>query len=181
MPFSPFLRFPLYFFNCSFKTLFSRISAEISLPWFGRMFFFSLFTDFNPFSSLSFLFCRGRMRPNFFSTRAKLELWVSSLTQGCKILYRAYIEFKLFTIKIYNIWAQAYFKLFWKLGSSSFEPGAYLLWSKKVARAFKPEPRLIPPLMFMRVSLFCKSHVTVDIQKKTTNWQKWLQTRAKQS
>ena len=34
-----------------------------------------------------------------------------------------------------------------KLGSSSLEPGAYLLRAQNQARAFEPEPRLVPPLV----------------------------------
>ena len=54
---------------------------------------------------------------------------------------------KLITNKTAKI--EAYFEPFGKLGSSSLEPGAYLLRAKFSARASKPEPRLVPPLIWI--------------------------------
>ena len=59
---------------------------------------------------------------------------------------RACSETELFTNINAKIQARAYFKPFLKLGWLSLQREAYLLRAKNLARAFEPEPRLVPPL-----------------------------------
>ena len=42
-------------------------------------------------------------------------------------------------------------RAYWKIGSLSLVPGAYLLRAKILARASEPEPRLVPPLLSTRI------------------------------
>ena len=64
--------------------------------------------------------------------------------------YRARMSLPKFSSSL--LWAKAFLliKLLsssWKLGLSNLKPGAYLLQAKNWARAFEPEPRLVPPLV----------------------------------
>ena len=51
------------------------------------------------------------------------------------------------TNKNAKIRVQAYLEPVGKLGLSSLKPGAYLLRAQNQARAYEPEPRLVPPLL----------------------------------
>ena len=91
---------------------------------------------FEPELSSSFE-CWARTTPN-------LPKYPSSLLQA-----------ELFTNKNFKILARAYFELFWNLGLLCLEPGAwaYLLQAKNLAQAFEPEPRLVPLLVHLLLSL----------------------------
>ena len=65
-------------------------------------------------------------------------------TSTLQQIHRSWIWLPVFVYKA-KIQTQAYFEPFWKFGSSSSEPGAYLLWAENSVRASKPEPRLVPP------------------------------------
>ena len=84
-------------------------------------------------------------RAQFFRARAlNVE---PGRARACPNFPRASFEPELSTNKNANIRVRAYFEPMGKLGSSSLEPGAYLLRAQNQARAFEPEPRLVPPLV----------------------------------
>ena len=85
---------------------------------------------------------RGGMSPS----RARALNVEPGRARACPNFPRASIEPELSTNKNANIRVQAYFEPIGKLGLSSLEPGAYLLRAQNQARAFEPEPRLVPPL-----------------------------------
>ena len=83
-------------------------------------------------------------RAHIFQARA--EPSSSFECRACQNSTRACFQPELFTNKRATIRVRAYFEPFEKLGSPSIEPGAYLLWAKISARAYEPEPRLVPSL-----------------------------------
>ena len=63
--------------------------------------------------------------------------------RACQNFHWAYFESELFTNEIFETRARACFELFWKLGFSSLEPGAYLLRAK-----IRPGPSSLSPGSF---------------------------------
>ena len=91
---------------------------------------------------------RGGTSPIFSSpSRARALNVEPGRARACPNFPRASFEPELSTNKNANIRVRAYFEPIGKLGSSSLEPGAYLLRAQNQARAFEPEPRLVPPLL----------------------------------
>ena len=86
-------------------------------------------------------------RAQIFRARARALSVKPERARACLNRPRACFEPKLFTNKSAKIRVRAYFKPFGKLGLPSLEPGAYLLSAKISARAFEPEPGLVPPLV----------------------------------
>ena len=109
--------------------------ATRSPPNFGRIFDPIMVTDDH------------RWHP-WSSSQPRLEVERAQIFRAriCPNYPRACFKHELVTNRNAKIRVWAYFEPYRNIGLSSLEPGAHLLWAKNWARAYEPEPSLVPPL-----------------------------------